>query len=147
MRTTIHTSLLLLLLLLFGSCFNGSTFADSLSSSQPDHFHKPNINDSKINILVLTIANDLPTGSGQLHVVTNNFGQFYLEQGKPFIKLSNFNVQSCAMSWKQLSVIFDLYSPSRDGGHQRVYWSVRQDGVYLSYDNVKFDKYAMWGPT
>ena len=36
------------------------------------------------------------------------------------------------------------FEPGRDAGHATVFWLVKEDGFYLSYDNASWNKVAPW---
>jgi hypothetical protein len=42
------------------------------------------------------------------------------------------------------SAMFTAYDPQYDQGHPFVYWVVKQDGIYHSWDNNNFVKKAVW---
>ncbi|CAJ1977747.1 unnamed protein product [Sphenostylis stenocarpa] len=97
----------------------------------------------KINILVISIVNDLRSGSP-----TPSFSSDYqpneveLKPGSPFVKLMNFDSHSGMVKWAMCKLPVILYSSSIDGDHQRIYWSVREDGVYHSWDNTNWKSSA-----
>ena len=99
-------------------------------------------------ILFLYIVNDLPLSSEPLYFVSSfQRTQHLLEPGKPFITYTNFEVKSCTMIWKRnpQRARFNLYDPGAEGSHQKIYWSVREDGVYHSWNQVDWDKRTGWG--
>lgn len=154
MPTSIQVSLLLLLLVV---CFNSSSFAGNSHSLpitttqysthfQPDH-QQQSLNDSNINILFLSIVNDLSPDSDRLYFISSfQATQYLLEPGKPFVKITNFDVKDCIMIWDPVPVCakFYLYDPKVEGDHQKIFWSARKDGVYHSWDEVNWDKRAGW---
>jgi hypothetical protein len=48
------------------------------------------------------------------------------------------------MHAQQLHATFDLYDRRAEGDHTRIHWSVREDGLYHSWDNVNWNKYINW---
>ena len=36
------------------------------------------------------------------------------------------------------------FDPSRDAGHETVFWLVKEDGFYFSYDNASWKKDSPW---
>ncbi|AET02530.2 hypothetical protein MtrunA17_Chr8g0354451 [Medicago truncatula] len=50
----------------------------------------------------------------------------------------------CRASWNGSSALFDGYDPQYDQGHAFVYWEVRQDGLYHSWDDKNFVKKGVW---
>ncbi|KAK7387375.1 hypothetical protein VNO78_28134 [Psophocarpus tetragonolobus] len=128
-------------LLSLGVCQISLTFADSLAWNRDSKF------DIKINILLLSMVNDIVPTTGRLTFISDfQATEYELEPGEPFVKLTNFEVHDCIMIWNSLCAKFDLYNPSREGGHQRIYWSARRDGVYHSWNNATWDKNTGWGP-
>lgn len=141
MSRSIYVSLLVFLVV----CFNSSTFGDSIRANGSISQPQPHLNDTKINILFLSIANDLPEGSAQLYFITTFQGtKTLLESGKPFTKFTNFEAKRCLMMWSTLYAFFKLYDPVAEGDHQRIFWSAREDGVYHSWDEVRWDRITTW---
>lgn len=133
-------------------CLNISTASVDLVSvseltTNPPIF-ETHLNDSKINILSLSIVNNLPFGSLELIMGCSFDGglSHNLQIGKPFSFLSNFETKKCRLSWSSHHLTFLLYDRDQEGGlvHQKVFWSVRKDGLYHSWDNSNFDKKANW---
>lgn len=92
MSRSIYVSLLVFLVV----CFNSSTFGDSIRANGSISQPQPHLNDTKINILFLSVANDLPEGSAQLYFITTFQGtKTLLESGKPFTKFTNFEAKRC----------------------------------------------------
>ncbi|RDX75471.1 hypothetical protein CR513_44639, partial [Mucuna pruriens] len=120
------------LLVIFVICLNSSTFGETRGIG---------LNESKINILFVSIVNDLPPGSGQLSFVSNVQEEPYvLEPGKPYTRFSNFEPQHCIIAWNTKKAKFDLYDPTKEEQHQRIFWSARIDGIYHSWDEATWDK-------
>lgn len=97
-------------------------------------------------MLFVDIANDLTTQGPQL-LVSSDFDKgtrFVLEKGKNVAYLGNFEVKSCELFWGSKYIKFNIYDPSTEGNHQRIYWSVKFDGIYHSWDNVNWDKRSFW---
>ncbi|KAJ1400228.1 hypothetical protein SESBI_29788 [Sesbania bispinosa] len=114
------------------------TYGDSVS-----HMFESDLNDSDINILFLSIVNELPPNSASLYFVSSfQKTQYLLEPGKPYTKFTNFEVKECTMIWAASYARFKLYDPSTEGGHQRIFWSARSDGIYHSWDHINWDKRA-----
>lgn len=98
--------------------------------------------------LSLSVANDLPNNSGELHFdIVNEKPKYVLKQGEPLNFLTNFVAKRGELKWikqQPLSATFNLYDPSAEGDHRKISWSVREDGVYHSWDNVNFNKNVNW---
>ncbi|GAU49394.1 hypothetical protein TSUD_366880 [Trifolium subterraneum] len=50
----------------------------------------------------------------------------------------------CHASLNDSSTLFTAYDPKYDQGHPFVYWMVKQDGLYHSWDNKNFVKKGVW---
>lgn len=59
--------------------------------------------------------------------------------------ITNFDLKTVMVIWRPHCANVDVYNPKFKGDHQRVYWSVRDDGVYHSWDNVNWTKKTGWG--
>lgn len=142
--STLETISLLFLLICFINIVDSvSPFLQYSTHVQPDPIEKLN-NDTNINVLFLSVANDLPLGSERLYFSSNFERDEYLVQGNPLIKVTNFEVKDCTMIWGVVCAQFILYDPRTEGNHQQIYWSARKDGVYHSWDNVRWDKRVNW---
>ena len=135
MSTTSHVSILLFLAV----CFSSSVFCDSLPPILgSDHFH---IN---INILTISISNDLPPSPTKLYFLSDfQKTQVEIKRGEPYVKLLNFDTHNGLLKWNKCAE-FSVYIPGLEGDHQRIYWSAREDGIYHSWDNLKWDKREIW---
>nr|KYP74509.1 hypothetical protein KK1_007193 [Cajanus cajan] len=139
------TSILLSLFLSLVACFNSSMFVDSLTpivhSNSIQHGSKFQID---IHILFISISNDLPPSSTKLYFMSDfEKDQIEISHGNPYTKLLNFYIHSGLVKWHRCSE-FSIYDPSQEGGHERIYYSVREDGVYHSWDNKNWDRREGW---
>ncbi|RDX67973.1 hypothetical protein CR513_53091, partial [Mucuna pruriens] len=50
----------------------------------------------------------------------------------------------CFASWGSLFTTWEAYQVNRDKGHQIIYWSVRKDGFYESWDGSKWNFIERW---
>lgn len=151
MSTSIHVSLLLLLAVL---CFNSLTFGDSfVVSSTPSipiisHQSHHDLNDSKINVIVINIVNDLPIGTDDVYLkIGSQSHEIHLGIDDPFTLLSNFETKEGLFifdTYVKRYAKVDLYNPRTDGDHRRIFWSVRLGGAYHSWDNVNWELKAAW---
>ncbi|QHN77347.1 hypothetical protein HN873_066932 [Arachis hypogaea] len=122
---------------------NNNTMIPSNSSSPSS-----NISDF-LNIVAISIVNDLPPQSGSLIFTAIDFSSpVSLEPGKPFVQVTNTQVK---FAYFQLDP-FDpkccsiaRYDPKVDAGHRDVFWSVRKDGPYHSWDNRNWRRTTTWG--
>ena len=131
------------LLVLVAVCLNlkSSVSANSLAST---HKNDSNISPT-INVLGISISNDLPPGPTKLFF----FADFQKSQveirpgnGNRYIKLLNMENHTGGLRWKQYATFSVI--PSLEKGHQRIYWSVREDGLYHSWDTTNWDKREFW---
>ncbi|QHN77346.1 hypothetical protein HN873_066930 [Arachis hypogaea] len=159
MLTTIpiRASLFLLLMLHLMVCFysifgrilsfnnnNNNIMILSNSSSSPS-----NISDF-LNIVAISIVNDLPPQSGSLVFSAIDWSsQVSLEPGKPYVQVTNTEVKFGYLKWdavKAKCCSIARYDPKVDAGHPDVFWSVRNDGPYHSWDNRNWRKTTTWFP-
>ncbi|CAL0320638.1 unnamed protein product [Lupinus luteus] len=144
MYPSIYMSLLALLIL----CFSSSTYADcpSRSTALPLLENQMNPNISKINILFIEFSNDLPfnwpdrlsfIGTGQ----TSECG---IDHGKPFTHVYNTSLRKCLFISGKKNMDVVVYDPRLDLGHPNVYWSIRADGAYKSWNKMSWTKRASW---
>jgi len=130
MSISIHVSFLLLLVI--AMCFNNSTFGSRVS----------------LPIIMFSIQNDLPRDLGPLHFrILNEKPIYLLKLREPVGFVSNLALRRGELTWTHyhpLHATFNLYDPKVDGDHTRIYWSVRKDGVYHSWDNGSWVKKAFW---
>ncbi|OIW06808.1 hypothetical protein TanjilG_11533 [Lupinus angustifolius] len=144
MSTSIYMSLLVLLIL----CFSSTSFADcpSRSIALPLGENQKNPNSSNINILFLEFSNDLPPNwPDRLSFIgTGETSECGLEHGKPFGHVYNTSFRKCLFISGKKIIDAVVYDPRVDSGHPNVYWSIRADGAYKSWNKVKWTKYASW---
>nr|KYP47066.1 hypothetical protein KK1_031296 [Cajanus cajan] len=131
------------LLFVFVICVSSADFVCASDAAPLPIFEYSNTTKA----VFLSIVNDFPLGSGLLLMVSSFQHEPYpLEPAKPFTTFTSFQVQHCIIVWNTKSAKFDLYHPSLERGHQRIYWSARVDGIYHSWDNNKWDKRVSWAP-
>lgn len=95
---------------------------------------------------VVDIRNDLPINT-----------KVQLELGcdkSPFIYLKLFHHHNstitedqdskCTAEWLPSFTTWDVYHAKRDKGHQTVYWSIRKDGFYHSWDGSNWKLLEKW---
>jgi hypothetical protein len=122
-------------------CFNNSTFASRASI--------PLVSQSEAEkALYLSVQKDLPLNSEELHFdIVNAKPNYILQRGVPLVFLTNFVAKRGELKWNRqqpLFATFNLYDPTAEAGHRKVFWSARQDGVYHSSDNVNWNKITGW---
>ncbi|XP_030533870.1 uncharacterized protein LOC115743286 [Rhodamnia argentea] len=50
----------------------------------------------------------------------------------------------CTAGWTGKMATWPAFEPSRDAGHGKVLWLVKEDGFYLSRDGSRWVKEAVW---
>ncbi|KAE9589262.1 hypothetical protein Lalb_Chr21g0307151 [Lupinus albus] len=120
-----------LLLLLVLACLNSS----------------PNHEAEAINILSIVIHNNLPSGSQFYFTSDLVKDKYFLQPGQTFGKLANFEARDCTMVYNYVCAKLFLYDPKTDSGHNKVFWSVRKDGIYRSWDDSNWEKKTGWDST
>jgi len=100
-------------------CFNSLIVVDSLDTSQTlpifqSTSFQPGLNDSKINLLFLSIVNNLAPNPEKLHFFSSfvNESGIELKSGKPFYTFTYFEVHSCIMVWNPKCKQFNVYDLS-----------------------------------
>ncbi|KAK7358000.1 hypothetical protein VNO80_17299 [Phaseolus coccineus] len=138
MAISIHVFLLVLVAV----CLNvkSSVSGDSLAFT-----HKNDSNISpEINIMAIIILNELPPSPTKLFLVADfEKKEVEISHRNPYTKFLNMENHNGVLRWKQcvkLSVI-----PGAEEGHQRLFWSAREDGLYHSWDNRNWDRRQVWG--
>lgn len=142
-----NSALFSLLLALLFVCFNISPLnCYPYYCPTNQEIFESHLNDSRISILIITVSNDVSPGLPQVHFF-NDFDEgedHILERGNPCVFFSNFVASECQMFMAPLKAEFELYNPERDGKNQRIFWSVRNDAIYHSWDNVNWDRLVYW---
>ncbi|KAL4287055.1 hypothetical protein AHAS_Ahas19G0147900 [Arachis hypogaea] len=116
-------------------------------------FKTPSINNEQIhpniNILFLSLVNDLPLSADPLFFTSNFRSVKYMAPGEHFTMITNFDIKWITLYWSRNNAprcaFVSLYLPRYEGNHQKIYWSVRLDGIYHSWDNVNWDRRVTWG--
>ncbi|KAE9587713.1 hypothetical protein Lal_00021926 [Lupinus albus] len=98
-----------------------------------------------INVASIEIHNDLPPGSQFYFISVFQRDKYLLQPGQTYTKVINLDAQDCRMVYDNVCAKLFLYDPKIDLGHNSVFWSVRRDGVYKSWDNNNWDKKTGWG--
>ncbi|XLR45607.1 hypothetical protein HN51_029717 [Arachis hypogaea] len=142
-----HASLLLLSLVLVVGCLTATSSASSLYANARKNLIESNSTAIKAsdNDVLLTFINE---------VYDKNIAvfMFFNLEDKRTLLVSGVLVQRYSDSQRQtgliyfdvLCVIFYQYDPAVDGGHDAVHWSVREDGLYKSYDKEKWVLTKTW---
>ncbi|XP_027938326.1 uncharacterized protein LOC114192728 [Vigna unguiculata] len=124
-------------LVLFAVCLNLQSWISAYSDSNSY---------VDINIIRLSIENDLPPASPEL-LLFADFERKPVEirpgNRNAYLKFLNMENHSAVFKWKQCATF--SVKPATEEGHQSIYWSVRADGLYHSWDNSNWDKREQWG--
>ncbi|BAT87903.1 uncharacterized protein HKW66_Vig0073280 [Vigna angularis] len=105
---------------------------------------------SAINVIGLSIENDLPPDSSKLFFFADFQSQVEIGPGNEnaYVKLLNMESHTGGFRWNKGAIITCAtisVIPSIEKG-QRIFWSVREDGLYHSLDNTNWEKRESWGP-
>ncbi|KAL2323869.1 hypothetical protein Fmac_022927 [Flemingia macrophylla] len=142
MSTWIHVVFFLLFTMYLVK--NGLSFGNSSESSIiPSMIH--HFNDTKINIVVITITSGMSSSDPPLSFFYNDQQpRIYLEPEKTFTKFTNFDRKVILMFWDALCIIFYGYDPDSEGNHQRIHWLAKPEGLFHSWDNQNWEKKKTW---
>ncbi|KAK7412580.1 hypothetical protein VNO78_04053 [Psophocarpus tetragonolobus] len=92
------------------------------------------------------IRNDLPKNTkAQLELSCNKGSYFHLKLGDHLN--SSLTVDQdfeCTAAWSRWFTTWDAYHAERDKDHHTVYWSVRKDGFYHTWDGSKWNLLEHW---
>jgi hypothetical protein len=117
-------------------CFHNSTFASRTSIN-------PLVSDQLP--AQISIENDLPDSSEALELdILNESTKYNLKRGVPLILPSNNVVRQGELTWSREQPLFATFNLVVPSAEQKIYWSVREDGIYRSFNNVRFVKEASW---
>lgn len=136
---SISNSIRVLFMILFVVCLNLQSLVSANSDSNGS---------IDINVIGISIENDLPPGSAKLFFYDDFEGQdveIRPGNGNAYVKLLNVENQSGGFKWNRQCATFSLI-PGNEKGHQRIFWSVRADGVYHSWNSKTWDKREHWVP-
>ena len=140
MCRSIHAPLLLVLIVCL---MNGSNFAYDPFESSLSFEPEPHVD---INVLFVSFYNGMAPNNPNVNLFYNNQKDgVYLSPGKGFSKLDNLNGRkSVVMYWNGNCASFFAYDPSAEGNHQKIYWLIKEDGIYHSWDNSSWEKRKSW---
>ncbi|KAI4346073.1 hypothetical protein L6164_013155 [Bauhinia variegata] len=95
--------------------------------------------------IAINIRNDLPSNTQQITLACDNTDSFHLKVGKEFNSSVKVHQSiECSATWFQWFSSWDAYEPRRDKGHGSVYWLVKNDGFYISWDKIEWKKVEHW---
>ncbi|KAK7331365.1 hypothetical protein VNO77_25588 [Canavalia gladiata] len=96
--------------------------------------------------IVVDIKNDLPIKTGTLLQVRCGEGFSNLPPGNHLKQsVSADKNLSCTATWMQLFNSWDAFLAKTDQSHNTVFWSIRKDGFYRSFDGKDFKFVERWG--
>ncbi|KAK7357998.1 hypothetical protein VNO80_17302 [Phaseolus coccineus] len=122
------------------------SLSTSTNSLPCTHFEEAESSHIDINILALSFHNVMARNNKDVNLYYNNQKDgVYLEPGQSFVKLDNVNGRkSAVMYWNGNCISFFAYDPSAEGGHQKIFWNIKEDGLYHSWDNNSWQKKKSW---
>ncbi|CAJ1977748.1 unnamed protein product [Sphenostylis stenocarpa] len=144
------------LLLVLSLCLiNGLSFGDPNSESSSDmkgfststHLEQPDESSHiDLNILGLSFYDAMGPNNKNVNLYYNNQKDgVYLSPGQGYSKLDNTNgPKPAVMYWDGNCISFLAYDPNTEGDHQKIYWMVKEDGIYHSWDNRSWQKRKGW---
>lgn len=136
MCKSVHVGLLLVLIICL---MNGSSFA--IRTKSIHHV----VNDIDINILAIAFTNGMGPNPHAVNLFYNHQRDgVSLNPGQTFSRLDNLDPKSVVMYWNGYCASFLAYDPRQEGGHQRIFWLMKEDGVYHSWDNSSWQKRVNW---
>ena len=110
----------------------------STSTLARPHTHRPNI--------MVDLLNDLPNNTHEpLELSCDQGSSAYLKQGDHYnLTLKVDRDSECTATWWRWFTTWDAYEAKRDKGHDNVYWLVKKDGFYHSWDGSKWKLVEYW---
>ena len=103
------------------------------------------------HLAVVHIINSLTNNSEPVSVFCISrgrkdfLGEYTLKVGEDFqwdVTLNTLNYGRAL--WGRVFASWHAFQPRRDVSHGTVYWQIRQDGFFLSWDNSSWVKREMW---
>ncbi|KAI9126705.1 hypothetical protein K1719_002301 [Acacia pycnantha] len=134
------STLLFLFLLVLTATANSSS-----SNKQQDEQRQEEGPD--INLSMVDIRNDLPPNSPRLYVL----GSFQsteapIEPGKSYNFVAGGKQEDGILIMDDQCAKFLAFDPNVELGRHAIFWSVRSDGPYHSWDRSNWQKKASWQP-
>nr|XP_007142680.1 hypothetical protein PHAVU_007G007700g [Phaseolus vulgaris]ESW14674.1 hypothetical protein PHAVU_007G007700g [Phaseolus vulgaris] len=151
MCRSIYASLIVLLTMCLMNVLSfASADFESLSNSTNslpfNHFEEPKSSHIDINILALSFHNVMARNNKNVIFFYNNLIKgVYLTPGQTYVILDKMNgIKAGAMYWDRNCISFLAYDPSAEAGHQKIFWNIKEDGLYHSWDNNSWQKKKSW---
>lgn len=96
-----------------------------------------------INAFTITISNDLPPSPTKLSFFADfQRNEVEIRRGNPYTKLLTFDNHTGGLRWKQCAEFSVI--PALERGHSQIFWSVRQDALYHSWDGKNWENKEPW---
>jgi len=118
-------------------------FVNSEILSEPDFKYDP-----IRKTLLIWMEKDMAEDADRLSF-TSNFerGEVELVAGEPYKKYKNYEPKKASLRKGngEFCVDLDVYDPKVEGDHKRIFWSMRRDAIYHSWDNEIWEKRSDWG--
>lgn len=130
MSSLIHAVVLFLFIVCL---FNDSVDADSVKGYETPAPPSLPFNESKINLLFVSIKNNMPIAS-PMSLNYNGEGWTEIGVGDVFTKLDNLSPKQCQIKTSHRCLDFAAYDPKFEGTNQKIYWSVTKFGLFHSFD-------------
>ncbi|KAK8518523.1 hypothetical protein V6N13_027993 [Hibiscus sabdariffa] len=100
-------------------------------------------------LAAIHVANSMPKGSGpiQIHCKSSytDYGMHQVDQGDEYqCSVRERAVYFCMATSGRQFAWWHAFQPSRDGSRKAVYWLVKDDGIFLSWDNSTWVRKSVW---
>ncbi|KAK8560792.1 hypothetical protein V6N13_026227 [Hibiscus sabdariffa] len=100
-------------------------------------------------LAAIHVTNSMPKGSGPMQISCKssytNYGMHQVDEGGEYqCGVQERAVYFCmALSGRQMAS-WHAFQPSRDGSRKAVYWLLKDDGIFLSWDNSTWVRKSVW---
>ncbi|KAJ6388159.1 hypothetical protein OIU77_026685 [Salix suchowensis] len=73
------------------------------------------------------------------------FGEQTLVNGEVYKwRVSQRKLHYCVAIWERFFASWHAFQPRRDGNHETLFWMVKEDGFFISWDKAKWVKKYRW---
>ncbi|OMO87480.1 Plant self-incompatibility S1 [Corchorus capsularis] len=103
--------------------------------------------DEKKPIATLQVINAIPKNESQPIRVNcdTNPGLKNINAGEVYEwKVQEKTTYFCLALWDRFFASFEAFQPRKDGSHDQVFWLLKMDGLFHSWDNSTWVKAANW---
>ncbi|KAK4270634.1 hypothetical protein QN277_019417 [Acacia crassicarpa] len=143
--TSLRYSSSTLLLLLFLLVLTSTATTSSSSNKQQDEQRQEEGPHKKLSMV--DIRNDLPPNSPRLYVLgTFQSTEAPIDPGKSYNFVARGEVEVGIFTMDNQCAKFVAFDPNVELGRHAIFWSVRSDGPYHSWDRSNWQKKASWQP-